>query len=266
MDFDQIKQRQSQVWGLGDYSVLSRVLEPAAQALADACAVSAGQEALDVAAGDGNFALACAREGAGVVATDISPGQVERGRARSEGEGYDIEWQVADAEELPFDDARFDCAGSVFGMMIAPRPEVAATEIFRVVRPGNTVGITAWTPGSFCVEMFQIGRSYAPLPNGMPTSDEWGREDTVRERFEGLAGTLEIERRTLDWEAPSPDDFVASLESAAPPQVAAQAALPPDALEAMHADYLALVRRWAGGDGAVSIGAEYLLAVARKRG
>ncbi len=34
----------------------------------------------------------------------------------------------------------------------------------------------------------------------------------------------------------------------------------------MHADYLALVRRWAGGDGAVSIDAEYLLAVARKRG
>jgi hypothetical protein len=114
--------------------------------------------------------------------------------------------------------------------------------------------------------MFEIGRSYSPLPTGIPTSDEWGREDTVRERFEGLAGTLEIERRTLDWEAPSPDDFVAALESAAPPQVAAQAALPPDTLEAMHSDYLALVRRWAGGDGAVSISAEYLLAVARKRG
>ncbi len=265
MDFHQFKERQGKVWGLGDYSVLSRVLEPAAQALADACAVSAGQEALDVAAGDGNFALACAREGAGVVATDISPGQVERGRARAEEEGYDIEWQVADAEDLPFEDARFDCAGSVFGMMIAPRPEVAARELFRVVRPGNTVGITAWTPGSFCVEMFQIGRSYSPLPDGIPPSDQWGQEGTVRERFEGLAGTLEIERRTLDWEAPSPDEFISAMEGA-PPQVAAQGALPPETLEAMHADYLTLVRRWAGGDGAVSIGAEYLLAVARKRG
>ncbi len=131
------------------------------------------------------------------MATDISPGQVERGRARSEEEGYDIEWQVADAEDLPFDDERFDCAGSVFGMMIAPRPEVAARELFRVVRPGNTVGITAWTPDSFAVEMFKIGRSYSPLPAGIPTSDEWGREDTVRERFDGLAGTLEMERHTL---------------------------------------------------------------------
>ena len=65
---------------------------------------------------------------------------VERGRARSEEEGYEIEWQVADAEDLPFEDERFDCVGSVFGAMIAPRPEVAARELFRVVRPGNTVG------------------------------------------------------------------------------------------------------------------------------
>jgi SAM-dependent methyltransferase len=266
VDFDQFKERQSQVWGLGDYSVLSRVLEPAAQALADACAVSAGQEALDVAAGDGNFALACAREGAGVVATDISPGQVERGRARAAEEGYDIEWQVADAEDLPFEDARFDCAGSVFGMMIAPRPEVAARELFRVVRPGNTVGITAWTPGSFCVQMFEIGRSYLPPPADIPTSDMWGQEDTVRERFDGLAGTLEMERGTLEWEAPSPEEFVAALESGAPPQVAARSALPPERVEAMHSDYLDLVRRWTGGDGPVSIGAEYLVAVARKRG
>ncbi len=49
---------------------------------------------------------------------------VERGRARSEAEGYAIEWVEADAEDLPFEDARFDCVGSVFGAFIAPRPEV----------------------------------------------------------------------------------------------------------------------------------------------
>ena len=93
-----------------------------------------------MAAGDGNFALACAQEGASVVASDISPGMVERGRARSAAEGYDVEWLEADAEELPFEDERFDCVGSVFGAMIAPRPERVASELFRVVRPGGTVG------------------------------------------------------------------------------------------------------------------------------
>src|ERR671918_2347171 len=102
MDVEAIKQRQAFIWAQGDYTMLSRQLAPAAQALADACAVSAGQEVLDVGAGDGNFALACAREGASVVASDLSPAMVERGRRRSEAEGYEIEWIEADAEELPF--------------------------------------------------------------------------------------------------------------------------------------------------------------------
>ena len=150
------------MWGLGEYPELSEALRPAAEALADACAVSAGQEVLDVAAGDGNFAIACAREGASVVASDLSPGMVERGRARSEAEGYDVEWVEADVEALPFDDASFDCVGSVFGAMIAPRPRVVAEELFRVVRPGGTVGMTAWTPRGFSAELFRLGRSYAP--------------------------------------------------------------------------------------------------------
>jgi ubiquinone/menaquinone biosynthesis C-methylase UbiE len=97
VDVDAIKERNRQVWGLGDYAALSEALRPAAEALADACAVSAGQEVLDVAAGDGNFALVCAREGASVVASDLSPGMVERGRARAQDEGYDVEWVEADA-------------------------------------------------------------------------------------------------------------------------------------------------------------------------
>ena len=104
MDAAAIKERQREIWGLGDYSYISRLLRPAAAALCDACAGSAGQEVLGVAAGDGNFALACAREGARVVASDISPAMVERGRARSEAEGYPIESVEADAEELPFED------------------------------------------------------------------------------------------------------------------------------------------------------------------
>ena len=62
---------------------------------------------------------------------------IERGRARTEAAGFDVEWVQADAEDLPFEDGRFDCAGSVFGAFLAPRPEVAARELFRVVRELN---------------------------------------------------------------------------------------------------------------------------------
>ena len=49
-EVEDLKERQARVWGLGDYAVLARRFEPAAVALCDACAVSAGQEVLDVGA------------------------------------------------------------------------------------------------------------------------------------------------------------------------------------------------------------------------
>jgi SAM-dependent methyltransferase len=266
VDLESFKERQAAAWGLGEYSSLSRILAPAARELCDACAVSAGQEVLDVAAGDGNFALACAYEGASVVASDLSPEMIRRGRERAAADGYEVEWVEADAEDLPFEDGRFECAGSVFGAIFAPRPEVAARELFRVVRPGNTVGLAAWAPGSFPIQLFEVSRRYVPPPPELPDAVEWGDEDTVRARLEGLAGTLDIERRSLDWEFESAEALVEMLERDAPMQVAARSVLSEEQLEAMHGDYLDLVRRLSGGEGPVAIAAEYVLIVARKRG
>lgn len=266
MDIAQFKEQQAKAWGRGDYSSLSRVLAPAARDLCDACAVGAGQEVLDVAAGDGNFAIACAAEGAAVVASDLAPAMVERGRARTDAEGYDVDWVEADVEELPFGDGSFECVGSVFGAVFAPQPEVMAREVFRVVRPGGTVGLTAWTPGSFTAELFGVRRRYLPPPDGLPAAELWGDGETVRERLDGLAARLETERLAIVWEAGSPEEFVDWLERDAPMQVAARDSLTEEQLAASHADHVELVRRYAGGDGAVRIEGEYLQIVARRRG
>ena len=265
MDVEAIKERHRWMWGLGDYADLSEALRPAAEALADACAVSAGQEVLDVAAGDGNFALACAREGARVVASDLAPGMVERGRARSEAEGFDIEWVEADVEELPFEDGRFDCVGSVFGAMIAPRPRVTAEELFRVVRPGGTVGMTAWTTEGFSADLFRLGRSYAPPTDG-PLSDEWSGEENVRERFDGLAARFELQSRTLPWRFDSPEEMVSALGTSAPPWVAAKENLPAERWESLTSEARELADRWAGGKRPIELENEYALIVARKPG
>lgn len=268
MDLEEIKERSRRIWGLGEYAALSEALRPAAAALADACAVSAGQEVLDVAAGDGNFALACAREGASVVASDISPGMVQRGRARSESDGYDVEWVEADVEELPFEDERFDCVGSVFGAMMAPRPRRTADELFRVVRPGGTVGMTAWTTRGYTAELFALSRSYAPPAPDQPMSDEWSVEENVRERFDGLAARFELERRPLVWEADSVDAMIDAMAESSPPWVAAREGLPPERYEQMLAEARELTGRFArdSGDGRIALESEYALIVARKRG
>jgi ubiquinone/menaquinone biosynthesis C-methylase UbiE len=265
VDVEAIKRRGSAFWSEGDYAELSELVRPAAVELCDACAVSAGQEVLDAAAGDGNFALACAHEGASVVAADFSPGQVERGRRRTAAEGYDVEWQLADVEDLPFADASFDCVGSVFGAMIAPRPRVVAEELFRVVRPGGTVGMTAWTPDSFFSELFTLSREYAPRPPDQPSSEEWTVEENVRERFDGLAARFKVERCALPWTGESPEAIVAAMAVSSPDAVALRKTLSAERFEDYQARLIELFRK-RGGDGPVAIDVEYAVIVARKRG
>lgn len=253
-------------WSRGDYGAVSGLTEGAAIALVDACAISAGQEVLDVGAGDGNAAVAAATEGAAVVASDLTPALVELGRARSEREGLDIEWVVADAEELPFEDGRFDCVVSVFGAMFAPRPEVAARELFRVTRPGNTVGMANWTPESYPGALFALTSRYLPPPPGMVAPVAWGVEETVRERFAGLAGSVEAERRVVRWSFGSPEEVLLTFEASTGPHIAAREAMG-ERYPEFRREGIELVERFnSAADSSVEIDCEYLLVVARRRG
>jgi SAM-dependent methyltransferase len=261
----ELKDRSRQAWDGAEYAPLAERLMPVADALVDACAVSAGQEVLDVAAGNGNAAVAAAREGARAVASDFAPQQVERGRARTEAEGYDVEWVVADVEELPFDDASFDCVLSVFGAMFGPRPERVAAELFRVIRPGGTVGMANWGDFGFQAEFFQTLRRYEPpRPEGVPLPSLWGDEAVVRERFDGLAASVTVERRAMLWEFgsfPEMAEFFRRSGPRGPDQ------MPEDRLRALVADLQAVVERHnQASGGAVRVEAEYSQVVARKRG
>ena len=265
-DYAALKEGTKALWTLGDYSQIEKFTNAASVALVDACAVSAGQEVLDVAAGTGNLALLAAAEGASVVASDLTPHLIERGKQRTAEAGVSIEWVEADAEALPFDDERFDCTASVFGAMFAPRPRRTAEEMFRVTRPGNTVGMANWTPDGFNGRVFQMMGEFAPRPEGVPAPIEWGTEDAVRERFEGLAGTVDFERRhaVLDFE--SPDALIAFFQNAGP-QAAAKQQLGPEIYDEAMRRFREIVGEFnQAGDGAVRIESEYLLVVARKRG
>jgi SAM-dependent methyltransferase len=260
-----LRERSRGAWDRADYPPLAERLMPAARELVDACAVSAGQEVLDVAAGNGNVAAAAAAEGARVVASDFSSEQVARGRARTEAESLDVEWVVAEAEDLPFEDARFDAALSVFGAMFGSRPERVASELFRVVRPGGTVGLANWPDHGFQGEFFQVMRGYQPpAPEGVPLPVAWGDDAVVRERFDGLASSISAETRHLRWEFGSFEEMGALFQRSAPRPPEPP---PEDVLRAMVAEVGEVVERHnQADDGSVRIDAEYLLVVARKRG
>jgi SAM-dependent methyltransferase len=263
----QMKQRSAEVWGLGDYARIAELILPVSRALVDACAISAGQEVLDVAAGNGNLTVLAAEEGASVVASDFAPAQVELGRARTAEEGLDVEWVIADAEELPFEDERFDCAASVFGAMFAPRPERVAGELFRVVKPGGTVGMANWGRYGSQGEFFECTAKYAPpLPEGVPNPRDWGEEEIVRERLGPYASSLQLERVSTRWEFDSFEHAFQTFGSAGP-GVAMRQTMSEEQRQQLATEAFALLQRHnKADDGRVVLEPEYLQVVARKRG
>jgi 2-polyprenyl-6-hydroxyphenyl methylase/3-demethylubiquinone-9 3-methyltransferase len=256
---------QRRFWALGDYHRVAVHLEAAAAPLVAACGIGAGNHVLDVGAGDGNVAVAAAAAGAGVVASDLTPELVARGRERTR--GMDVEWVEADAEALPFADMSFDAALSAFSLQYAPRPAVALAETLRVLRPGGVLGLASWTPDGYTAEMSAIALRHLPPPTLATTPWLWGDEATVRERLDPVADVMEIERDAIRWEFASIDDARHHLEANTPIVLVAAQTLPADAYAALVDELVDLVIRRGerAPDGAIAVPGDYLRAVARTR-
>ena len=255
------------MYSMGDYGYLSRLFAPSAEALVDATGVTAGTRVLDVAAGDGNCAVAAARRGATVTATDITPAQVELGRGRSEREGLTVTWLEADAEALPFPDGHFDVVLSAFGFIYAPRPDVVVSEAFRVVVPGGAVGFTAWTPEGYVGRLNALAHEYlgaADEPDAHDP-DSWGVEATIRARLEPHSSSLDLRPERMYLRYDSMAEYSRDREEKIPAQQYLKSVLGPEQWESWVADnerIAAEFDRAAGGG--ICVEAEYLLVVARK--
>jgi SAM-dependent methyltransferase len=261
-----LKQIQKFMWSLGDYGQIARITEVAAGELAEVCGIAAGMEVLDVAAGNGNFAVAAARRGARVVASDLTPQMIELGRTRCEAEGLQVEWVEADAEDLPFEADRFDCCASMFGSMFAPRPPVVTKEMFRVTRPYGLVAMTSWTPQGFLGRLLAAASSYAPpAPEDVPSPLQWGDPAVVRDRLAPHAGSIDISQGAARLAFESPQAGLEFAEAYLGPMVALRTILPPDAYRALANQVVALSEQFNRGPaGSVVIDSDYLSVVARK--
>lgn len=253
------------LWAQGDYPRLALMLEPEALALARRC-VRPGSQVLDVGAGNGNFALEAARLGAHVTASDFTPHMVELGRQRSRDEGLDITWMEADAESLSFPDGSFDLVASVFGAMFAPRPELVAGELFRVVRPGGVVAMANYGSGGFLGRLATVIAAYSTTPAPtMPSPFLWGDPDEVRRRCEGRATSIELEPRTLVLRFDSIDDWESSFAASNPPIMAMKAILPADAYERLIEQCRALVEEMnTSAHGGIALESDYLVVLASR--
>lgn len=266
LDLPALKSRQKTAWASGDYAVIGTTLQLVGELLAEACDLRYDEQVLDVAAGNGNATLAAARRGCRVTSTDYVCGLLERGRERSRAEHFDVSFQEADAEALPFSDASFDAVLSTFGVMFTPDQIRAAGELARVCRPGGRIGLANWTPEGFVGQMFKTLGKHLPPPAGLNPPSLWGTEEHLHKLFAGTAADIQVTRRYHNFRYRSAEHFIEVFSAWYGPMHKAFAALPGESGAALHRDLSELLNRMnRAGDTSLVVPSEYLEVVIKRR-
>ena len=199
-------QRPAAVWssGGGAYDRISRGIADSIDHCVVRLGPQPGERILDLSTGTGWTSRSVARLGARVIGVDIAADLIDAARGVAKAEGLAIEYQVGDAESLPFADGEFDAVISTCGVMFASRPEMAAAELARVCRKGGRIALTTWLSDSNLFKMFQVMKPYmAPPPTPAPPSPfEWGRTERITELL-GRDFELKFEKGVSYYREPS---------------------------------------------------------------
>lgn len=266
IDLAAAKTRQQAAWSTGNYAVVGTTLQIVGENLCEALDLHAGSRVLDVAAGNGNATLAAARRWCHVTSTDYVPSLLESGRTRAQAEGHTIDFQEADAENLPFPDASFDAVMSTFGVMFTPNQEQAASELARACKPGGKIGLANWTPESFIGQVFKTIGKYIPPASGVKSPALWGTKARLDELFGKTAQEIRITNREFTFRYRSPTHWIEVFRTFYGPMNKAYGALDAGKQAAFTQDLLALMHsRNRSSDSTLVLPSEYLEVVIMRK-
>jgi len=263
-EMEALKTRLKATWMAGDYGHFAQYLEPGALEFLARLDVAPGTRMLDLGCGAGQIAIPAAKAGAVVTGIDIASNTIAQARARAAAEGVTVRFDEADAEMLPYADASFDLVVSLIGAMFAPRPDLVASEMLRVCRPGGRIVMANWTPEGHVGEMFKVIGSHVPPPPLMVSPLKWGSEAAVRERLGPGAARIDVVKRLYPMRYPfGPAEVADFFFRYYGPTVRAMAALDPQGQDNLRRDLTALwsTHNRASGGG-TEVLAEYLEVVA----
>ncbi len=265
-DLAAVKARQQAAWSTGNYALIGSTLQIVGETLCEALDLRAGMRVLDVAAGNGNATLAAARRWCEVTSTDYVPTLLDSARRRAEANGYAIDFQQADAENLPFADAAFDVVVSTFGVMFTPDQDKAASEMARVCRPGGRIGMANWTPESFIGQVFKTIGKYIPPAPGVKSPALWGTRARLEELFGQAAAEIRTTERAFVFRYRSPQHWLDMFRTYYGPMNKAFAALDASGQQAFAQDLLDLMARLnQSGDATLVLPSPYLEVVVARR-
>lgn len=225
-----------------------------------------GERILDLSTGTGWTSRLVARRGATVTGVDVAGDWLETARDKARAEGLPITYQIADAEELPFETGAFDAVISTFGIMFASRPEQAAAELARVCRKGARIALTTWVSDSSVSQMFQVMRKYmAPVPAGAPALHspfDWGRTERLQELL-GRRFELRFENGFSYYREPSAKAAWNTFSTGDGPTRTLASSLDPGRREALRTDFIAFHSCFPNGGG-ITVPREYWLTLGKR--
>jgi SAM-dependent methyltransferase len=248
------------MWGSGNYAAVAERISDVGELVVERAGVEPGMELLDVACGAGNATIPAAREGARVTGLDFSPDLLAVARERAADAMVEVDWVEGDAQELPFDDARFDRVISTFGHMFAPDHERTGAEMRRVCRPGGTIAVACWTPEGSLGRMFRTIAELVPPPPGGEPPILWGTEAHIGE----LLGDGKFERHEVEWKDDSVESYARFMLESFGPLLNARELLGEREGELDEAFRAFLAAENLNDDDTLRFKGEYLLAVVRR--
>ena len=264
-DYAAIKTKQNAAWSAGDYSKVGVTLQITGEELAETMDMDPNSKILDVAAGNGNATLAFARRFYDVTSTDYVEALLKASSKRAAAEGLSVNYQVADAENLPFTSGSFDAVVSTFGVMFTPNQAQSASELQRVVRTGGKIGMANWTPESFIGQLFKTIGKHVPPPSGVNSPAFWGSKDWVEENFGANGEVVSFRLKNFTFRYQSAEHFVEFFRTFYGPMQKAFDALDSEAQAMLKSDMVALADKFnVSNNDAIRIPSEYAEIVIEK--
>ena len=262
MAYEELKQRQSVMWGNGPYQRVTETIADIHEVVVERLAPESDDRWLDLACGTGAIAERAAAAGARVTGLDLAPVLIETAKERAAELGHEIEYVVGDVEQLAFADASFDKVSSTCGIMFAPDHEAAARELARVTAPGGRIALANWTPTGGLAKMFKVMAPYLPAPP--PSSPfDWGDERRVGELL-GEWFELELEEHVSTLRVPSGEAYWELFSTSYGPTKTLADSLG-DRREDLHSDWVDFFETNYRANGGIVHTREYLLVLGRRR-
>jgi ubiquinone/menaquinone biosynthesis C-methylase UbiE len=265
MAFEDLKERQSVMWGTGPYQNITETIADIHELVVDRLDPQAGDRWLDLACGTGAVSERAAERGAAVTGVDLAPVLIETAKERAQERGLEIDYRVGDCENLDLEDGAFAALSSTCGIMFAPDHGATAGELARVVKPGGRIGLANWTPEGGLAKMFGMMKPFAPPPpEGAGSPFAWGDENHVRELL-GDAFELDLERHVSHLRVPSGEDYWELFSSSYGPTKTLADSLDDERREEFHQAWVDFFESNYRSNGEIDHDREWLLVYGTRR-